>query len=143
MAGILVVDASVAIKWFVDEEDSDDARSLLAAGHRFYAPRLMAVELGNALREKTRRGELAPAEAEVAASAIPALTINWASDQFLVSDAVRLGLLFGHPVYDCVYLALAQRLGGTVITSDKRFLKAVSNTEYQDAVIALDAFATA
>ena len=46
---ILVSDASVAVKWAVEEEDYDLAKRLLYGSHDLYVPRLLASELGNAL----------------------------------------------------------------------------------------------
>ena len=54
----LVVDASVAVKWLVEEEDSEAADRLLEQRHELFAPRLMASEVGNALWRKVRMGEL-------------------------------------------------------------------------------------
>ena len=53
----LVVDASVAVKWFVREEDSDAATFLRDGRHEIFAPRLMATEIGNALRRKVTLGD--------------------------------------------------------------------------------------
>ena len=44
----------------------------------------------------------------------------------------------GHPVYDCVYLALAHRLGATVVTADAQFVRALAPTEHGAAVVTLD-----
>ena len=46
-------------------------------------------------------------------------------------------------VPDCLYLAIADFIGATLVTADLRFVNAVSSTEHKDTVIALDAFATA
>ncbi|UKJ74068.1 type II toxin-antitoxin system VapC family toxin [Azospirillum brasilense] len=40
-----------------------------------------------------------------------------------MDDAQVLALEFGHPVYDCLYLALARRLGIPVVTADRRFIQ--------------------
>ena len=45
----LVVDASVAVKWLVEEEYSDAADRLLEGRHELFAPRLMASEVANVL----------------------------------------------------------------------------------------------
>ena len=52
----LVVDASVAVKWLLEEEYSADARRLLEQGHELYAPRLLASEIGNSLWKNVRTG---------------------------------------------------------------------------------------
>ena len=140
MDGLLVVDASVVVKWFVNEEGSDSAKLLRDGDYKLFAPQLMALEVGNTLRNKTRRGELKPLEAEALASNIPALTVNWAADEELVVDAVRLAIALDHPVYDCVYLALARQVGANMVTADNRFLNAVADTGYDGSVVALGEF---
>ena len=53
-----VVDASVAVKWLVVEEDADVAQELATSGQELHAPRLMASEVANALWRKARAGEI-------------------------------------------------------------------------------------
>ena len=43
----------------------------------------------------------------------------------LVEDATRLALTLGHPVYDCLYLALAVREKTRLITADRQFARVV------------------
>ena len=99
--------------------------------------------MGNTLWNKSRRGELKPQEAESFASNISALTVNWIADEELVVDAVRLAAALDHPVYDCIYFALAQRVGANVVTADKRFLNVVADTQYRGSVVELSQFAAA
>ena len=54
----LVVDASVAVKWFLPEAQSDAARALLGSGHDLIAPELVYAELGIALVKRVRKGEI-------------------------------------------------------------------------------------
>ena len=63
---IVVVDASVAVKWVVDEEKYLLARSFLALDHRHIVPDLIMTEVGNALRNKVRRNELDVEQARMA-----------------------------------------------------------------------------
>ena len=53
------------------------------------------------------------------------------------ADAVRLALALDRPVYDCVYLALAHRLGARMVTADARFANTLASTEHDDAVTML------
>ncbi len=133
----LVVDASVAVKWLVEEEDSDAADRLLDGSHELFAPGLMASEVGNALWRKVRMGELERSHAGALAAAIPEMAVRWMRDDEVGPDAVRLSLALDRPVYDCVYLALAHRLGATLVTADIRFVNALAVTEHGAAVIAL------
>ena len=134
----LVVDASVAVKWLVEEEHSDAADRLLDGNHELFAPRLMASEVGNALWRKVRMGELERSRAGALAAAISEMAVRWTEDEEVGPDAVRLSLALNRPVYDCVYLALAHRLGVTLVTADIRFVNALAETEHGAAVVALD-----
>ena len=133
----LVVDASVAIKWLVREEYSDDAYLILDGRHELYAPRLLASEVGNALWKKARRGVIERDLAGVLASAVPEIAVQWADDESISPDAVRLAIALDRPVYDCVYLALAHRVNGTLITADDRFANALARTEHGASIVKL------
>ena len=133
----LVVDASVAVKWLVDEEGSEAARQLMLTDHMLYAPRLMASEVGNALINKVRRGLIDSQTARLLSSHISQMPVNWSEDESISADAVRIAISLGRPVYDCVYMALAHRVGGQVVTADSRFANAIEPTEYARTVVLL------
>ena len=133
----LVVDASVAIKWLVREEYSDDANLLLDGQHELYAPRLLASEAGSALWKKARRGLIERELAGVLAAAVPEIAIQWADDESISPDAVRLAIALDRSVYDCVYLALAHHVNATLVTADDRFANALAGTEHGGAVVKL------
>ena len=139
----LVVDASVAAKWLIDEEDSEAADRLLTGEHQLFAPRLMATEVGHALRRKSRRGKLERSKAGQLAASIPTLAVTWADDKEVIADAVRLALGMECSVYDCVYLALAHQISGTLVTADQRFVNTLAHTEHGGIVITLSEFANA
>ena len=134
----LVVDASVAVKWLVREENSDQALRLFEGPFELCAPRLMASEVANALSRKARLGEIRKSQAVEWAAAISEMGVTWAVDESICLEAVRLSLELDHPVYDCLYLALAQRLGTTMVTADVRFANAVAETGYGHLVVTLD-----
>ena len=136
-----VVDASVAVKWLVAEEDADLADRLAASGEDLHAPRLMASEAANVLWRKARVGEIERAEASAAMALLTDMPVRWNDDETVGADAVRLALALDHPVYDCVYLALAHRIGATVVTADRRFVTAVATTEHGEAVLTLADYA--
>ncbi|MCY4460883.1 MAG: type II toxin-antitoxin system VapC family toxin [Albidovulum sp.] len=136
-----VVDASVAVKLLVDNPDSDAARELVASGRELNAPRLMASEVANALWLKARQGQIEYADAGAAMALLPDMPLRWNDDETVNADAVRLTLALDHPVYDCVYLALAHRIGTTVVMADRRFVTAVAPTEHGEAVMTLADYA--
>ena len=134
----LVVDASVAVKWLVEEEYSEIADKLLDERHQLFAPRQMASEVGNALWRKARLGEIERSRAGLLAAAIPEMAVSWMGDEGVCPDAVRLSLALDHPVYDCVYLALAHRIGATLVTADARFTDTLLETEHGGVVVKLE-----
>ena len=88
----LVVDASVAVKWLVAEEDSDAADRLLAGGDDLYAPRLMVSEVANAVWRKARMGEIERGQAGILMAAVSEMPVHWSSDETVCVDAVRLAV---------------------------------------------------
>ncbi len=136
-----VVDASVAVKWLVAEEDADIADRLAESGQELHAPRLMASEVANALWRKARQGQIEHADVGAAMALLTDIPVRWNDDEIVGADAVRLALALDHPVYDCVHLALAHRIGATVVTADRRFANAVASTEHGKAVMTLDDYA--
>lgn len=66
---------------------------------------------------------------------------HWANDEALATDALRIAISLNHPVYDCVYLALAYQVDGTLVTADTRFFNIVAATEHADRVALLANFA--
>jgi predicted nucleic acid-binding protein len=118
-----VVDASVAVKWVVDEPDSQMAAALLERPIRWIAPRLMLVEAAATLRRKVVQREI---RATSAAASLGALldavregAIQLVEDEQLVDTALVLALELSHKVPDCVYLALAEREGCSLCTADR------------------------
>lgn len=119
-----VLDASVAVRWVVPEVGTERAVELLARPMTWVAPRLMMVEVAAALRRKVISEDL---RAEQALDALGALrdavadgTIHLAEDEAIIGAALTLALTSGHPVPDCVYLAVAEREGAALATADRR-----------------------
>ena len=137
----LVVDASVAVKWLIAEDDSEAARELAASGEELHAPRLMACEVANALWRKARLGEIARGDAGAMLAAVQDMPVRWGADEAVCADAARIALALDRPVYDCVYLALAHRIGAVVVTADLRFANVLAPTEHGEAVVTLADYA--
>ena len=118
-----VVDASVAIKWVVQEPGSDLARTL--AGAALEAPDLIFTECANILWKKARIGDLDKGEAEARLEALLRVPVRLALDRDLLKPALHLAVELGHPVYDCLYLALAQVRNLPLVTADNRLILAM------------------
>jgi predicted nucleic acid-binding protein len=124
---MIVVDASLGVKWFLDEAGSDDALAVLIE-HRsnIIAPDLFAVEVAAALvreinaqrDEDARYGwELARLMALFESDAVALRR----AEPKLVGHAAEIAIEIGHPLKDCVYLALAVKEGCDLVTCDARF----------------------
>lgn len=118
-----VVDASVAIKWFVDEPDSDQATGLLQ--HPLSAPDLLAPECANILWKKVIRRELQADEAATIALALEGAAISLHPTRPFLARATGIACDLKRAAYDCFYLALAQELGQPLVTADLRLVNAV------------------
>jgi predicted nucleic acid-binding protein len=84
------------------------------------APDVMPVEVANALWKKVRRGDLAEETLVTALTRLLASDLVLSPTVSLLLRATRLAVDTAHPVYDCVYLALADQQGATLATADRR-----------------------
>ena len=124
---VFVVDASLVIKWFVPEVDSDAARRWLDAPHDYIAPDLLFPEIGNTVWKKVRRGELSADEGQRLVIDLSIIAVEAVSMRGLLPDAHALALSTGITVYDATYLTLAVRLETQVITGDDRFARRLTD----------------
>jgi len=123
-----VIDASVAIKWVIDE--SGTRQALLLRQHRLSAPDLLVSECENILWKKVRSRELSAEEAIFAARLLARSDIRLEVTRPLLEAAVRLAIALDHPAYDCTYLALAQVLSCPLVTADAQlYRKAISSKQ--------------
>lgn len=120
----VVVDASIAIKWVIEESGSDHADLLRDLCH-FAAPELLVAECANILWKKVRRGELTAAEASTAARLLEKAGIEFLPTRDLLHAAMDLAIALSHPAYDCLYLALALQRGWPFVTADETFIRKV------------------
>ncbi len=133
----LVVDASVALKWFVNEDGSDRAVSLLKADRPVIAPDLLLAEVCNAAWKSLRRREIDPAQLDQIAIDVAVPFQRLIPLDRLLRRAVTIAGELDHPVYDCLYLALAEAEDAPLITADRRLLKIVRGTSLADRVTLL------
>ena len=120
----VVVDASVAVKWFVPEELSADARVFLTPEYELLAPDLLWAELGNALWKKYRRRELDPRTARRLLRDFSRVPIEYHASKRWAEAALELAIGHGITVYDGLYLALATGSGYRLVTADRRLHEA-------------------
>jgi predicted nucleic acid-binding protein len=132
-----VVDASVAVKWVIPEVLSDQASSLRGRTDLLLAPDLLLPEAANALWKKLMRREITAREAAQAIDLLMASGLDLRPSGPLLSRALTLAQRLRHPVYDCLYVALAQAEGATLITADHRLLARIARGRTRVAVMDL------
>ncbi|ENN83791.1 hypothetical protein RHSP_41021 (plasmid) [Rhizobium freirei PRF 81] len=125
MTETLVIDASIAVKWVVEEEGTPLALAL-RRNHLFAAPDLLAAECANILWKKTRRNELTSDEALMASRLLERSNIELLPMRGLLAQASKLAIELGHPAYDCMYICLAASRGWRFVTADERLIRVVS-----------------
>jgi predicted nucleic acid-binding protein len=124
-----VLDSCVAIKWVLPEPDTPQAvqirTAFLRGEHELLAPDIFPVEVAHALARAERRGIISPpfgarrlrnilAYSPVLHSYLPLLP-----RAFALASQARIG------VYDCLYVALAEREGCSLLTADDRLARAL------------------
>ncbi len=131
----LVLDTSVAVKFYVPEELREEALDVLAAAEsgdlELIAPSTLQPEYFNALWWKHRRGELS--REEVRSGWEQLITDRPASlfaPEDLMPRAVQLAFDTGVIVYDALFLALAEDAETVMVTSDGKLLKTLEGTSY-------------
>lgn len=129
-----IVDASVAIKWFIHEDRRDPAMRLLDHVDRLHAPDLIVVEVASAVWKKCARKEIAPAQARAIAATIDDFIATLHASPELTPAALEIALRLDHPVYDCLYLACADLVPGVLVTDDKKIHRAVRGTAFEQRV---------
>lgn len=120
-----VVDASIAVKWFFPEPGAEAAQAFLSSSERLIAPALIRVEVTAALTRKARTGEILAEEAASACrlwfSALAKGILSLSPDGENIEAAMEIAIQIRHPLQDCLYLALAKRTGGVLLTADPKF----------------------
>lgn len=127
----VVVDSSVGLKWYVPEVHSGEAVRLLGEAFEPHVPGHFYVEVASTLWKKVvLRGELTEEQARDLRNAldeVPALSHPTAG---LLDEAFEIALATRRTIYDCLYIALAERLGCVAVTADAKLYNATRDGPY-------------
>jgi predicted nucleic acid-binding protein len=128
---MLVVDASVAVKWFVQEAETAAARALIGGADALIAPDLVVPEVLNVAWRRLIRGDLERDQVVDVPEALPKVFAELWPSAWLARDAFEMAMELRHPVYDCFYLALAESEDTVVVTADRRLLAALTGSRWE------------
>lgn len=130
-----VVDASVAIKWFIPEIHTDAALQLLNDESELLAPDLFLPEFANVLWKKVRRTELSETDARDVLNALTTVPLRFCSATTLVNPAFEIARALDRTVYDSLYVALAESEKCELITADQRLFNAMQQSPLRRRVV--------
>ena len=127
----LVIDSSVAIKWFVPEPYSTEARRVLD-GYKtgsllFLAPDLINAEFGNIVWKKHMFQGLASDDGQTVINEFQKVMFTLTSTSNLLEEAYRLGVKHNRSIYDMLYLALSIRENCRFVTADEKLVNAIGS----------------
>jgi predicted nucleic acid-binding protein len=128
---IVVVDASVAVKWFIHEPGRPAARRLLEPESRLIAPDLIVAEVASAMWKRAMAGEGDARQAPLSAGSLSRFFARLVPLAPLAARAVEIASELRHPVYDCFYLALTEREDATLVTADRRLIGRLAGSRWE------------
>lgn len=124
-----VVDASLAVKWYVPEVHADKAQLMLDGTRQLCAPELILPEFGNIIWKKVRLGEFDQARGRNIVQSFLAVPLEKYPGAILLEPAYELAVKTKQTVYDCIYLALAVALDCQFATADEKFYGVLATTK--------------
>lgn len=122
MAQVCVLDASAALRLITHDSAAGDCGNQLQDAALVLAPELMLTEVANALWKLQRAGALGGLDPQVLLADARDLVDQIEPDRTLQVEALALACHLKHPVYDCLYLALARREAARLLSADHRLL---------------------
>lgn len=127
-----VLDASIAFKWVLVESLTDKARALRdeyrQSLHELIAPDIFPIEVAHALTRAERQGRINASQASILLADVLLDCPRLLPYMPLLSRAVAISSQARIGVYDCLYVALAQREGCALLTADSRLIRALQPT---------------
>jgi predicted nucleic acid-binding protein len=136
---IFIVDASVAVKWFIKEDLHEQAIALSEFGHELIAPNLIFAEVANVLRRRVRLGHISSEQAARAVGNLGDAFKDIVPIERVIGSAFEKSAELDHSVYDIVYLVCAlERPGSFLVTSDVKFEAKARAGGFGEKVLSLE-----
>ena len=133
----LVIDANVGLKWFIEEPRSSAARKILNKGASFIAPDIVIPDICNVVWKKVKNQEVTSVQGQAIVTNVSMIFDHIVPSSELAQRAFGLAVQFNHPVYDCLYLALAERESITLVTDDAKLVSVAKKAKLARFVQAL------
>ncbi|HEX3315792.1 MAG TPA: type II toxin-antitoxin system VapC family toxin [Gemmataceae bacterium] len=121
-----VLDSSVAVKWVLSEIDSDKARTLRdefsRSVHELLAPDIFPVEAAHALTKAERQNRINVGEPIILWSDVLSTPPQLVRHRPLLPRAIAISSAAKIGIYDCLYIALAEREACEFATADDKLV---------------------
>ena len=128
---MLIVDASVAVKWMLDEAGDLEARAIIERRVPLIAPELIVAEVTNVAWKRHVKGDIPLRQARLIAAEVPRVFAQLFALRPLRGRALAIALELRHAVYDCFYLALAEERDATMVTADRRLVARLAGSRWE------------
>ena len=129
----MIVDASIAFKWIFVEQGSEAATALIGR-EDLRAPSFLLAEIGNAMWKKALRGELGDRGAYSAQISLIGSLIDLVDEAPDIPRALEMAVTLDHPIYDCIYLAVAERFDEPFVTGDSKFAVKARSSPFAERI---------
>jgi predicted nucleic acid-binding protein len=132
-----VIDTSVAIKWYIPEAHSVDAKAYIARGLDRHAPDYLLAEAASVVLKRIRTRDLKLRlsfdEGQLVIAASKVSPIQFHESRPLIDPAFALASEIGASLYDGLFLALTLRLGGQLVTADEKLFNKIQSSRHADS----------
>ena len=129
-----VLDASIAVKCLLDEDDSAAARRAVQGRADWIAPDLIHLEVASVALKSVRRGLITSGHGAAMTGRVGRLLVEAVPAESLAREAYRLAEAHGFSAYDAAYLALAEARGLSVLTADRKLIARAHGAGLADLV---------
>lgn len=137
----LVIDSSVAVKWFVPEANSDKALQILRdyrnKKYRYLAPNPIYAEYGNIIWKKRIFQGLSASDADFVIREFQNISFILTPITVLFDDTFKIAVTHQRTFYDSLYLALSRKENCEFVTADEKLYNAVK-PDFSNIVLLAD-----
>jgi predicted nucleic acid-binding protein len=133
-----IIDTSVAVKWYIPEAHSVEAKVYLGRGLDRHAPDYLPAEAASVVLKRVRSRDeklrLTLDEGRLVLAALKTSPIQFHESGPLIDPAFALAAEIGASLYDGLFLALALQLGGQLVTADHKLFKKIEASRHSGQV---------
>ena len=131
---IAVVDSSVVLQLYFEEDHSTETERLFQQAEDLLAPDLIWSEAANVIWKRHRCGDLSQENAAAIMEQILGLPLRIHASVDLIRDALSLAIQLDRTAYDSLYLALAVKSESVMLTADKRLVNSLTGSPLEEYV---------